>query len=443
MADFFADFRVENLPARVVEVAVDDLIDATGLCVAARRADYIRPLLQSWEDEGQCTAIGHERVLPAAGAAMVNGTAIHGEDFDDTLEGAGIRLGAMVVPAVLAACERYGRSGRAALAGIAAGLELTARVSHAAPGGAVKAGFHHVGVMGVFGAALGVSVALGLDARRITNGLGLAASFSSGLATKSEWTKRVHPGIASSNGYRAALMAAHGFGGPADVFDGPNNFFKAFTPHTTPQVEKLTSDLGGTWMMEDIAFKPFACGTTIQPFVDAMLRLDARGIEASRIRTIVCATSEAVVTRQWEPLAEKQAPKTGYAGKFSAPYAMAVAFFDGDAGLSQFTDVRVRDTDVRELASKITYEVDPEDPYPAEYRGRIEATLVDGSVILEEQPHFRGGSHDPLSRDNLLAKFNGNVAHGGWSAKDGRDLAEFCIGISALPNLEGLAAFRH
>lgn len=442
LAAYFADLTLDGVSDRAVEVAIDDLIDAAGLCVAARRADYIQPLIAGWDEDGDCTAIGHKRALSPAGAALVNGTAIHGEDFDDTLEGAGIRLGAMVIPAVLAVCESQGRSGRDALLGIISGLELVARLSHAAPGGPQRAGFHHVGVMGVFGAALGVGVALDLNSHQITAALGLAASFSSGLVTQSGWTKRIHPGIAASNGYRAAVLAANGFGGPASVFDGPNNFFTAFTPHTSPRVELLTADLGQTWMMERIAFKPFACGTTIQPYVDCMLRLASRGIESSQITRIVCPTSEDIVTRQWEPLAEKRAPTSGYAGKFSAPYAMAVAFFDRDAGLRQFTDERVADAAVLELASKVTYEVDPSDPYPAEYTGRLRATLIDGSVLNEEQPYFRGGSRAPLGRDDLLAKLRDNAVYGGWSVDAVESLAAFCCGIADSPDMGDLAEFR-
>ena len=60
------------------------LIDVAGLCVAARNTDYVQAALNAWEASGNCTAIGHARGLDSAGAAFVNGTAAHGEDFDDT-----------------------------------------------------------------------------------------------------------------------------------------------------------------------------------------------------------------------------------------------------------------------------------------------------------------------------------------------------------------------
>src|SRR5581483_1870933 len=95
-----------DLPAALKRKCEDLLVDVVGLCVTARREDYVAAALAGWDDDGPCTAIGHARTLSAAGAAFVNGTAAHGEDFDDTFEGGPVHAGAVVVPAVLAACER-------------------------------------------------------------------------------------------------------------------------------------------------------------------------------------------------------------------------------------------------------------------------------------------------------------------------------------------------
>ena len=104
----------------------DLLIDVAGLCVTARNEDYIKSALAGCDDEGPCTAIGHARTFSAASAAFVNGTAAHGEDFDDTFEGGPVHAGAVIVPAVLAACERHRPDGPAALLGIAVGTESCA-----------------------------------------------------------------------------------------------------------------------------------------------------------------------------------------------------------------------------------------------------------------------------------------------------------------------------
>ena len=106
-----------TLPAAVRAKCEETLIDVVGLCLAARNEDYVQSALDGWDDDGPCTAIGHARTLSAAGAAFVNGTAAHGEDFDDTFEGGPVHAGAVIVPAVLAACERHGGDGAAALEG--------------------------------------------------------------------------------------------------------------------------------------------------------------------------------------------------------------------------------------------------------------------------------------------------------------------------------------
>ena len=92
-----------KLPQKLRAKCDDLLIDVMGLCVTARNEDYVTSTLNACDDDGPCTAIGHKRRLSAAGAALVNGTAAHGEDFDDTFEGGPVHAGAVIVHAVLAA----------------------------------------------------------------------------------------------------------------------------------------------------------------------------------------------------------------------------------------------------------------------------------------------------------------------------------------------------
>src|SRR3954447_20799063 len=155
-----------ELPPDVRRTCEDLLVDCVGLCVTVRDVDYIKSSVAAWDDEGPCTAIGHAKPMSAAGAAFVNGTAIHGEDFDDTFEGGPVHAGAVIVPAVLAACERHKPDGPSALLGIAVGVETMCRLSTVAPTLTHKAGFHPTAIFGAMGAAAGVATALGLDRRQ-------------------------------------------------------------------------------------------------------------------------------------------------------------------------------------------------------------------------------------------------------------------------------------
>ena len=149
--------------------------------------------------------------MSAAGAAFVNGTAAHGEDFDDTFEGGPVHAGAVIVPAVLAACERHVRTGAPALLGIAVGVEMMCRLSLVVPKAVHKAGFHPTAVFGAMAAAAGVGAALGLDRRQMVDALGIAGSMAGGIIeylAEGAWTKRLHPGWAAQSGLRAALLGA-------------------------------------------------------------------------------------------------------------------------------------------------------------------------------------------------------------------------------------------
>ena len=163
-----------------------------------------------------------------------------------------------------------------------------------------------------------------------------------------------------------------------------------------------------------LAFKPYPCGTMTHPYIDCARRLFARGIKPEDIREIVCDVGEGTVHRLWEPLAAKQRPASGYAGKFSQPHCIATALVHGNVGLGDFTDAAVSDPRVLAAAAKIRYHIDPQNPYPNEFTGHIRATLADGSVVEERQPHFRGGAKEPLTRADIEDKFALNCRHGGW-----------------------------
>jgi len=408
----------ENIPASVRIRAEELLIDVTGLCVAARNADYISALIASVDAGGPCTAIGHAATFGAAAAAMINGTAAHGEDFDDTFEGGPVHSSAVVMPAVLAACEHFGRDGRAALTGMVAGIETLCRLSMVIPKAIHKSGFHPTGILGALAATLGVAVALGLNRRQTVDALGIAGSMASGIIeylAEGAWTKRLHAGWAAQAGVQAARMGQQGFLGPRTVFEGTHGLFHGFARSTQGNYGVLSEDFGRKWFMDSITFKPYATGTMNQPYIDCAVRLSKKGIRAEDVTDVLCETAEGYVHRLWEPLASKHRPANDYAAKFSTPFNVAVAFITGGAGLAAFTEQTVRDERILALAAKVRYVVDPDNPYPRAFTGHIRMTLKDGSVVEERQPYIRGGVNDPLTRAEIEGKFRSNCEFGGWS----------------------------
>jgi len=412
-----AALRPEAVPAQVRERAEQLLIDVVGLCMAARRTDYMQALVGAVDSGGPCTAIGHAAGFSAEDAALINGTATHGEDFDDTFEGGPVHSSAVVIPAVLAACERFGRDGPAALLGIVVGIEATCRLSMVIPKAIHKSGFHPTSVLGTIGGTLAASKAMGLTRQETVDALGHSGSLASGIIeylAEGAWTKRLHPGWAAKAAIAAARVGRSGFLGPRTVLEGIHGVFQGFARSVEGNYGVLTDGFGEKWVMQDITFKPYATGTMNQPYIDCALRLRKRGVRPEDVQQILCETAEGYVHRLWDPLPSKHRPANAYAAKFSAPFNIAVAMVTGGAGLSAFTEETVRDERILALASKVQYVVDPKNPYPRAYTGHILATLTDGKVVEERQPHIRGGAHEPLTREDIESKFRGNCEHGGW-----------------------------
>jgi 2-methylcitrate dehydratase PrpD len=176
----------------------------------------------------------------------------------------------------------------------------------------------------------------------------------------------------------------------------------------------------------------------VQPYIDCAIKLRKQGVKADEIESISCAVGEGTVHRLWDPLSLKQNPPTAYAAKFSTPYCMAVAFLEGDAGLAQFTEEKIKDRAVLKLASRITYWVDPKNEYPKNYTGHLTATLKGGKVIQIDQAQMRGGSRDPLSRAELEHKFLQNAAFSGWSKDRAQALLEFGANLKSQRDMSQL-----
>jgi 2-methylcitrate dehydratase PrpD len=428
-----------TLPATVTGMCDAVLMDVAGLCVAARHSDYVQAALRATGESGACTLIGHAGAFNVATAALCNGTAAHGEDYDDTFEGGPVHAGAVIIPAVLAAAEQHGLVGGDVARGIAVGCEVMCRLCLVAPKRVHKAGFHPTAVFGALGAAAGVSSSLRLDETQWFNALGIAGSMASGIIeylAEGAWTKRMHPGWAAQAGYRAARMAQAGFTGPRTLFDGEHGFFHAFANSDGCDFGAMLGGAGKEWLCSDIAFKPYACGTMAHPYIDCARKLVAEGVSPRDVVSIECKTAEGIVHRLWEPLAAKQSPPNGYAAKFSIPYAIAVGMLRGDAGLGDYEESVVHDPEVRTLAGKVRYVVDPDNPYPDRFTGHLRVTLRSGEVREASQGHFRGGRDEPMSAATLESKFIANCTYGGWSVDRARSALAVLRALRAAPRVD-------
>jgi len=434
--------RLSDVPHPVRAQVVATVIDTVGLSLSARHEGYAVAARDSWDSDGPCTVLGHARRLDAGGAAFVNGIAAHGEDFDNTFEGCPVHSGAVIVSAILALAERDKLSGAQAMTAMAIGIEIICRLGLVAQKGVHAGGFHPTSILGTMAGAAACGQAMGLDEAKLTHAFGIAGSAASGIIeylSDGSSTKRMHAGWAAQAGLRAAMMARAGFDGPRTVFEGTHGLYRSFAPSLKPNFAPLTDALGTRWVAGDVAFKPYACGTMTQPFIDCALMLRAQGVVAEDVAAISCDVGEGTVHRLWAPLALKQNPPTAYGAKFSTPYCIAVAMIDGDAGLAQFTEARIADPRVRALAGKIGYVVDPANDYPRNYTGHVRATLTDGRIVEARQPCLRGGARQPLSPAEIVAKYRANTRFAAVPEAASEKLLDAILRLDTLADVTALS----
>jgi 2-methylcitrate dehydratase PrpD len=419
LADWIIGLDLADVPEPARQGCADTILDTVGLTVAALETDYGRATRTAFDDPGTATVWGLAEGRSAAAAAVINGTLGHGEDYDNTYEGCPVHSGVVIVPALVAAGEQWGLSAEQVARGIVVGIEVMCRLGLIADKRIHKAGFHPTGVIGAMAAAAGVAAARGLDGRQIRDTLGVAGSMAAGIIeylADGSSTKRLHAGWNAQCGLRAAAMGAAGFAGPSTVFEGTHGFFHGFANSAENDFAPLLEGLGERWEAARLAFKPYACGTMTQPYIDCAVELKRRGVDPEAVTHVVCEVGEGTVHRLWEPLGAKRLPPTPYAAKFSGPYTVAAGLVFGDAGLAQFTPEALADPRVQALAAKVDFVIDPENEYPANYTGHVRATLADGRVEEARAPCLRGGARAPLSRADLAAKCAANLRFAGRDA---------------------------
>jgi len=240
-------------------IAVRHISDAIGCGLAAvgtGAGGEATQMARADGGRGSASALGLPERLPAAAAALANGTRCHALDFDDTHEAGICHVSAVVVPAALAVADEQDATGGELIDAWLLGSEVALRLAIALASGLYARGVHPPSVCGAFGAAAAAARLRGLDAEQTAHALGVVGSFASGLLeylSDGAATKPLHAGWAAHAGVQAAALAAAGATGPASVIEGR---FGLMRSHTDADVETAVDDLGLRWEAARVALKP-------------------------------------------------------------------------------------------------------------------------------------------------------------------------------------------
>lgn len=419
LARFSAGLRFADLPPPVVESARRHLLDTFGVAIRGRAHANAAAALRALEAvdgaAGGIAVWGAEARLAAGHAAMANGIAAHVLDFDDTHTDSIVHGSAIIAPVVMALGESRNADGEDLVCAFVAGWEAAARVGLASRGTFHKRGFHTTSVAGIFGAVTAASRLLQLDAERTAHAIGLAGSQASGIneyLSNSSSAKSMHPGWSAHAGIVSATLAQAGMTGPMSVFEGRDGILRAYGLPEECDAAALDADLGTRWEATRISIKPYPCCHFAHAFVDCVGVLLANGVAAADIRQLHCVVPEIELPLICEPFAEKLKPATPYAAKFSLPFLLAARIADGRIDHRTFDAANIARKDLLELAARVTYRLAApgETPFPRTFPGWVEATLADGTKRVERLDANRGHPDNPLTLEQVAAKFRDNAA---------------------------------
>jgi 2-methylcitrate dehydratase PrpD len=416
-AAFTGSLGYDDIPPEVVEAAKLHLLDLLGCGLAAHgtgTATEGRTAMAELGGEPQASVIGHEAPLPAANAAFANAMLCHGLDFDDTHSDSIAHVSVVVCPAALATAEANGSSGRDLLAAIVGGNEVVTRVGMAASGAFHARGFHPTSICGIFGATTAAARLAGASAETTASALGIAGSVAGGLFAyldDATPTKPMHPAWAAHGGILATRLASLGAEGPPGVLEGRFGVYHAFLGAKKGEidVDAQAADLGERWETLRIAFKPYPACHLMHGSLGAVADL-LGSVRPDEIEDILVWVPAAGLPLVLEPADTKFAPRSEYEAKFSLQYSAAAMLVHGQVGVRSYTDEAIADPLVLELARKVRHEAREYDSYPAAFPGGVRIRTTDGRTIEADLPYQRGGPENPMTADEVRAKFRENAS---------------------------------
>ena len=409
VAAWMSEFVVTATPIATARGrAAQAVCDTIGVMLAGA-VEPAATIARSIVDSGtnaSCQILGRPERAGAGDAALANGIAAHALDYDDMCFVSLAHPSCALVPAVLAAGELAGASGRYVLDGYVVGFEIECRLGMVMnPRHYHERGWHCTSSIGTIGAAAAASRVLGLNPSATAYAIGIAASAACGLKENiGAMVKPLHAGMAARNGVMAARLAQAGFTASEQAIDGPQGYLTAMdSERPASALTDALADLGSRWEIIDtgITVKLYPSCAATHPPLDVLLEL----VRRHEISEPDIVAIEVEVDSMTPRLLIHDRPATGLEAKFSMPFCAAAAVVFGAPGVDTFDVTHIRDPRVQRLMPRVTLRANPafDDAQPLS-QARVSVQLRDGRTVSEHADGARGYP-GRLTDEELNTKF--------------------------------------
>jgi len=417
MAQFALSLTYDQIPEPSRKEAKRFLLDSIGCALAALDHKDMRQAYEFVAGLGgreQASIIGHGTKTNLGNAALMNALLIRAMDYNDIYWKQDPSHPSDIIPAALSPAEYKAHSGKDLLVGILICYELEMRLCLAADPGVREVGWHHA-TLTQFVSPLVAARMLGLTEDQAVAACGISGSshFTLGGVVAGHLTnmKNTADPMATEAGVRAAMLAATGYSGPVELFEGKEGVFEVAS-NVTWDPEKMLGGLGDEFLITECGYKAFPTEALTHQPITAVLEVMSRNeIDPHNVTEVLIKTT----TRGADILSDptKYEPRTKETADHSLPYCIAVAVCKGNVLPSDFEKEALTDPFVWEMLPKIKVVADPEIDglFPKVKRAIVTITTEDGKSCTVQEDHAKGRAERPLSDEELIDKFRANASY--------------------------------
>jgi len=414
MAQFAINLKYGDIPAVSIKEAKRFLLDSVGCALAAVPNHDMATMYRFIDKQGgtpEATLIGTGTRTNAGNAALMNSLLVRALDYNDIYWEQDPSHPSDIIFGALSPAEAEKKDGQEALVAIMIAYELELRWCLACFPGVREVGWHHA-TLTQFVSPFVAGRIYGLDADQMVAAAGISGSshFTLGGVVAGALTnmKNTADPLATQGGVLAAQMAREGYGGPVAVIEGKEGF-QHVIHNVELKPEILLAGLGEKFMITDCGYKAFPTeALTHQPMSAVLNVMQHNSLVAEEVAKIHIQTT----ARGADILsdASKYDPQTKETADHSLPYCLAAVAADGGVYPNSFEQEKLFDPRIRALLGKIEVVANDEIDamFPGTKRAIATITTNDGREFVETVDNAKGSPQNPLSDDELIAKFRAN-----------------------------------
>jgi len=416
LAQFTSSLQFSDLPQEVVNHVKLLALDSIGCALYGATLPWTRHLIDMIRDEGgnpHATVFCGGFRTSLSQAVLVNSSAAHAFEFDDTHKASFFHPGSICFPVTIACAESKAlSSGRDIITAMVAGYEVGTRVGMGATISLFFRGWHPQGTTGTFVAAASASSILRLTPKQTLDAIGIAGTQSAGLMSAQEgaMVKRMHSGRAAQSGIYGALLAQRGYSGIRNVVEADFGGFLS-TLSDKPEPERVTQGLGTEWETLSVGFKPYPSVASIHA---ALFALRDLMLENNLVAEDISELHAGVHSMTYVHCAWAYNAHDVTAAQMNLFFGLAVMAVYGDASIEQYRHDKLRDPQVLDVIKRIKAEIDPEiDSKGPGNRHAVKLTLRtrDGKILKKDMLHSPGSPQLPLQPEQIIRKFTTLASH--------------------------------